>query len=159
MLVAFGRPPVAQDLPTSIFRSSTIAAQSSPRRFLRPNSSARKVRHTATGDSRFLPPVYGSPALDVLRPATPVALTVAEFRLSKESQRARTDSSLPRSASVCSTIATPPWVRLSCRLRQCDRVPGGVVRVQRTRACNGHWRWVATLLSLRASTKQSMVFK
>ena len=41
----------------------------------------------------------------------------------------------------------------------CDRVPGGVVRVQRTRACNGHWRWVATLLSLRASTKQSMVFK
>ena len=38
-------------------------------------------------------------------------------------------------------------------------IEGGVVRVQRTRACNGHWRWVATLLSLRASTKQSMVFK
>ena len=40
----------------------------------------------------------------------------------------------------------------------CDCVPGGVVRVQRTRACNSHWRWVAAL-SLRASTKQSMVFK
>ena len=25
----------------------------------------------------------------------------------------------------------------------CDRVPGGVVRVQRTRACNGHWCRVA----------------
>ena len=143
MLAVFGRPPVAQDLPTSIFRSSAIAAQSSPQRFLRRNSSARKVRHTATGDSRFLPPVYGSPALEVLRPATPVTLTAAEFRLRKESQRARADSSLPRSAALCSTIATPPWVRLSCRLRQCDRVPGGVVRVQRTWACNGHWRWVA----------------
>ena len=37
----------------------------------------------------------------------------------------------------------------------CDRVPGGVVRVQQTWACNSHWRWVAVLLSLRASTKRA----
>ena len=91
----------------------------------------------------------------MLRPATSVALTVAKFWYSKGSQRASADSSLPCTALLCSTISTPPWVRLSCRLRQCDRVLGGVVRVQRTRVCNGHWHWIAMLLSLRASSSPS----
>ena len=63
--------------------------------------------------------------------------------------------------TLCNVVTSPslPCVSWPCRLRQCDDVLGGVIRVQWTQACNGHWRWVAMLLSQRATIQQSMVFK
>ena len=130
---------------------------------VRPCLHTRRTRCRSRRHYPFFAPVYARDYVFIHRWLRPSVQSLARYRTAdgsgyettaqplqsswpfRSSGRTRNLGVLVRTTpclaplSLCSTISTLHWVRLSCRLRQCDCVPGGVVGVQRARARNGHW--------------------